>query len=1325
MRARNDRRTRRLRRFWTVASLVFTTLGVSAAPAMAEDFTVDLTESNDPVFVGEPFATTVSVSNLQSGSGSPGVSIAIPDELAVSNVPTGCTETSTGLSCAYPELDQGNTITRTYTLTANDRGTFTQTATVSGATEPPANQGNNTDSESTTAEATDLTVSISDSADPVEVGEVYSYEIHYANNGTGAPNPTVTLLIPQNLTVIDFPEECNYAESTISCYFGEIGPGGSGQFTVEAEAESTGSVTVTTQVYTGAEPEVLRDDNEDTETTTVTGAGARLLTVSTAGAGFGTVTSTPAGIACPPDCTEAFPQGTGVILTAQAAAGSQFGSWGGVCSVSSTRFCGVTMDADRSATANFVPGPGPPDAEFTAPPRAEAGEPIVLNATRTTGASQYLWDMNNDGEFDVSTLPSQPYATLQVQKPGTRVISMTAIGGAGSATDTFRQTVRITPGPNLPPKTPDIFSAGPRLSSIVPTTSPTRPKCDPNVKFAFGVVEATGCMSPVLNPDAIPPSERGVASRYLSYDVLHQSLASGGGGPCRSPTGNLCANAIAKRHMNVMVATGEIHVNGMTIKPLNGASIVLFPGARRIVSSDAKLTFNGDLGVVPVPRPPGDALIGELNLDVTGRTVDLTTERSELRLFTFKAKDLAPIGGFPVDGRIDLAFVKEGSRYFSDLTVRVSLPAVFETFGKGPPPSGQVTVESDNANGTVLSKIILKVPEAFLGPVRLANVSFTYLHHGEPSRGCPRKWWKATAQIFLIPSNPKKRASGISLAPPPDRNGVAFCAGSFHSGGAEVIFGAAAPQIFPGVFLDAIQFDMQLENPLLFSGGATITAAKLVQARGGLLAAFATPDEPYVVRSEDGNGTLGGLAGRRLTQTSFALGGTVSVQVPEAGAVGFGDAYVLYSHPGFISAGGRARIQSIFFTVIANASLEANAETERFNVSAGGDVCIAAGFSIAGYSGCVGGLGLVSSKGAVACLYIPRNVFEPGLGYYWNGKFEAFLGTAGDGCKPSRFTEMNIQGSRREARRAISRGAPAARAVKPQAAASANLSFRVRRGDKNKNVKLVGVGGAPAVTVRAPNGEVINSTPDVLEHGPKLSVLQLERADSTWIGVNKPEPGAYIITLKPGSPAVRRMEQTNFSAGRITASVKRRGRKRVLRYTVGGEPGQTVRFYETARTVRRLLKTVKRGSGKVTFTPAPGPGGKRRVVAEIEVEGLPAEERAVATFRAVTPKAGAVRRVRARRRAKGRLGVTWSRARNAARYKVVVSLANGVQRQAFLPAKRRRAVLRGVPATLGGRVRVAAVGPLGDWGRAGSARFRATRRAKDRLLPYSELRRRR
>jgi hypothetical protein len=73
------------------------------------------------------------------------------------------------------------------------------------------------------------------------------------------------------------------------------------------------------------------------------------LTVVKAGTGSGTVTSDPAGVTCGGTCSALYSHGTEVTLSADADTGSIFTGWGGDCTSDGM----VTMDADRSCTANF------------------------------------------------------------------------------------------------------------------------------------------------------------------------------------------------------------------------------------------------------------------------------------------------------------------------------------------------------------------------------------------------------------------------------------------------------------------------------------------------------------------------------------------------------------------------------------------------------------------------------------------------------------------------------------------------------------------------------------------------------------------------------------------------------------------------------------------------------------------------------------------------------------------------------------------------------------------------------------------------------------
>ncbi len=74
------------------------------------------------------------------------------------------------------------------------------------------------------------------------------------------------------------------------------------------------------------------------------------LTVALMGSGSGSVSSIPAGISCPGDCSETLGAGTVVALTATASAGSSFVGWQGDADCNDGQ---VTMSSARSCSARF------------------------------------------------------------------------------------------------------------------------------------------------------------------------------------------------------------------------------------------------------------------------------------------------------------------------------------------------------------------------------------------------------------------------------------------------------------------------------------------------------------------------------------------------------------------------------------------------------------------------------------------------------------------------------------------------------------------------------------------------------------------------------------------------------------------------------------------------------------------------------------------------------------------------------------------------------------------------------------------------------------
>ena len=82
-------------------------------------------------------------------------------------------------------------------------------------------------------------------------------------------------------------------------------------------------------------------------------APQKFLTVTKEGTAGGTITSAPAGINCPTDCTNNYDEGTSVVLTANPDANVAFTGWTGCDSTNGSQ-CTVTMSDAKSVSGSFA-----------------------------------------------------------------------------------------------------------------------------------------------------------------------------------------------------------------------------------------------------------------------------------------------------------------------------------------------------------------------------------------------------------------------------------------------------------------------------------------------------------------------------------------------------------------------------------------------------------------------------------------------------------------------------------------------------------------------------------------------------------------------------------------------------------------------------------------------------------------------------------------------------------------------------------------------------------------------------------------------------------
>jgi hypothetical protein len=937
--------------------------------------------------------------------------------------------------------------------------------------------------------------------------------------------------------------------------------------------------------------------------------------------------------------------------------------------------------------------PPPLSASLRVLPSPSGGSPI-LSAAGTTGATRLLYDLGGDHRPDLSLSPSMPYTQVTLPRGGAATVALTAVGSSAQQTSRASTTLKL-PGLGLPPRVEStipqvaVSSSSTAAFARIPPASLRASLCVPT-EVDVGVIGANGCLKHLSDPGEVPASEAAVANQYWGPEsvngvytnlcVVHKIETPANCAYIKTEFGKVFSDYLAST---------PIKLNGMTLTPRGGASIVIDPLATHVFSSDATLKLgpfvikqgNVDLDFTDIYRKTGSYS----QLSYTGQTGTL---------LSFDArKDVPVIGGFPLNAGAELQFAADNGVRKSVATLHVELPKTFDAFGSGDQPSGAVSVSATNDRGFFLDTLDLKLPHASIGGIGLDNVEFQYADGGDndPAVQCPSKYWHATGDIELGEAEDGQPA-GVLMTPPPENNGVSFCQGNFKGVGAQLNFGCpllCPPQLFPGVFLDNLHFDVGL-NPTLIRGGGEISAAELTKISGTMLAVFAHPWATYTLTASEAGTDLQDLAGRTFSSTSFAFGGAIAVQIPGVGDLNIAHGGAVYEYPDFIGLGAHVDLQLGVFEGQVTLGAHFSVGRGLFEIDASGDVHIR-GIKDSG----AGGLLVASEKGAVVC--VDFFGLNPGFGVGVDGHIDLWIP---DGCKPSHYWSASHD-------------------ARASAAAGAGTTINIARGETVKSVKLVGAGGAPRVRIAGPNRQSLSVAADGgYRHGALLG-LSASTYDTTWLGFKNARPGRYTVTVLPGSAPIAAVAMTrpgydtNFSA-----RVSGHGNRLTLHFDArkrGG--GQRVTFFEDAASVMHPLVTSTGGTGTIHFTPAPGAGGIRTIVARATVDGVPIRSQTLARFHfSGTPRTGRPHTVTVHRRGRA-LVVKWTPAKGAIRYGVLVNLSDGSQRQYVVSAARRTLAIRRFPLSVGGRVSVSARGVLGDWGPAHkSATFKAVEQPPSVLL---------
>ncbi len=247
------------------------------------------------------------------------------------------------------------------------------------------------------------------------------------------------------------------------------------------------------------------------------------LTVMKYGGGTGTVTSSPSGINCGSQCSGLFQQGSLVTLTAAAGPGSVFTGWSGTCGGTGT--CTVTLNADGTVGAGFVPAVctysiSPPTRVY---PANAASSPVAVTARGVNCVTPGI--VSSDPSWLTASLQSSAKNRWAVRvsvtaNPGSQKRSgtVTIEGGIVSVTQAGASCRIVT----LVPASQDVPPTGGDYTFAV---SVTPADCDwttntlaPWVHITSGSGTGGGTVSYSVNANPNPRTRSGVINVVLTQN---------------------------------------------------------------------------------------------------------------------------------------------------------------------------------------------------------------------------------------------------------------------------------------------------------------------------------------------------------------------------------------------------------------------------------------------------------------------------------------------------------------------------------------------------------------------------------------------------------------------------------------------------------------------------------------------------------------------------------------------------------------------------------------------------------------------------------------
>ena len=723
-------------------------------------------------------------------------------------------------------------------------------------------------------------------------------------------------------------------------------------------------------------------------------------------------------------------------------------------------------------------------------------------------------------------------------------------------------------------------------------------------------------------------------------------LATVGGGTCPTElrfgvTIALAKEGCFKRVGAVYTISAPIRINGLDI----GA-----PGTFSASSPDTnlampKLTIEPSTGSLTTA---GRVLVSAGQLDLGRQTLDWRIPAGGGDLHDAAGNPAAlqtgalheRLMGLPVSGYITPRF----RRGAADLPINLTLPSpVSGAVGGGETSNITIQTDQSSSGGLLIGKghFHLHIDDAFLGIAELKPIDINYTSDPEVLSG----------EVGILLPVVQSKLDSTFL----------FRQGEFIDATARLQFPDPGLPVSGTVYLNAINFHAHkltscsqptsIGGGVEFSGGPKLVGVALVRIDGDVTYAF--PESTC------------GLPG---VLTVSGRGYVLDFPVAEVHAV--------FKTSGYFGFGAHIDVGSPS-TVDVRAGVDGAVDIPSKQFYASGDASVTAiGYSL------VHTTVLVSNIGIGACVTLVPAV-DAGFEYKWGEHLVLMFPSCDvDDLKPGimalRLSSAGLQ---------------------------AVGSFTVPAGAPSFGVAAFGP-GSPRVTVTDPQGHSF-TTPapgKLTDSQASYRTARLPGLNETTVTLVKPAAGRWTVSAAPGSTVQRVLNGVGRPKPQVRAHVARLGgRNERLVYHVRQIPGQQVRFVEEAGSVSRALGAARNASGKIRFSAADGPGGKRDILALVSQDGFPRARLVVAHYTAPPPLKPSRPRVRAHRAGKT-VRIRWTRSRGAARYVVRALMRDGRRTQWILPGLRHSLRIPRVPGIDGGRFLVAGLTADGRAGRPGSAR---------------------